>query len=29
MAFYRSLHKGLNPDRPTNLTAVVNLEAGK
>lgn len=26
MAFYRSLHKGLNPDRPTNLTAVVNLE---
>jgi len=27
MAFYRSLHKGLNPDRPTNLTAVVNLEA--
>ena len=27
MAFYRSLHKGLNPDQPTNLTAVVNLEA--
>jgi glucosamine--fructose-6-phosphate aminotransferase (isomerizing) len=26
MAFYRSLHKGLNPDQPTNLTAVVNLE---
>jgi glutamine---fructose-6-phosphate transaminase (isomerizing) len=26
MAFYRSLTKGLNPDRPTNLTAVVKLE---
>jgi len=25
MAFYRSLAKGLNPDRPTNLTAVVKL----
>jgi len=25
MAFYRSLTKGLNPDRPTNLTAVVKL----
>lgn len=26
MAYYRSLAKGLNPDRPTNLTAVVKLE---
>lgn len=26
MAFYRSLAKGLNPDRPTNLTAVVQLD---
>jgi glucosamine--fructose-6-phosphate aminotransferase (isomerizing) len=26
MAFYRSLAKGLNPDRPENLTAVVQLE---
>lgn len=26
MAFYRSVAKGLNPDRPTNLTAVVKLE---
>jgi len=26
MAYYRSLSKGLNPDRPTNLTAVVFLE---
>ncbi len=25
MAFYRSLAKGLNPDCPTNLTAVVKL----
>lgn len=25
MAYYRSLAKGLNPDRPTNLTAVVTL----
>ncbi len=25
MAFYRSLAKGLDPDRPTNLTAVVKL----
>jgi len=25
LAFYRSLAKGLNPDRPTNLTAVVKL----
>lgn len=25
MAFYRSMAKGLNPDRPTNLTAVVKL----
>jgi glucosamine--fructose-6-phosphate aminotransferase (isomerizing) len=27
MAFYRSLVKGLNPDRPNNLEAVVKLEA--
>ncbi len=26
VAFHRSLAKGLNPDRPTNLTAVVKLE---
>jgi glucosamine--fructose-6-phosphate aminotransferase (isomerizing) len=26
LAFYRSLHNGLNPDTPTNLTAVVNLD---
>ena len=26
MAFYRSLSKGLNPDRPNNLTAVVKLD---
>jgi glucosamine--fructose-6-phosphate aminotransferase (isomerizing) len=26
MAFYRSIAKGLNPDRPNNLTAVVKLE---
>jgi glutamine---fructose-6-phosphate transaminase (isomerizing) len=26
MAFYRSLTKGLNPDRPSNLTAVVRLD---
>ena len=26
MAFYRSVKKGLNPDRPTNLTAVVKLD---
>lgn len=26
MAFYRSLAKGLNPDSPTNLTAVVKLD---
>jgi glucosamine--fructose-6-phosphate aminotransferase (isomerizing) len=26
MAYYRSMAKGLNPDRPTNLTAVVVLE---
>jgi glucosamine--fructose-6-phosphate aminotransferase (isomerizing) len=25
MAYYRSLAKGLNPDRPANLTAVVKL----
>jgi len=26
MAFYRSVKKGLNPDRPANLTAVVTLD---
>ena len=26
MAFYRSVSKGLNPDRPNNLTAVVTLD---
>lgn len=26
IAFYRSISKGLNPDRPNNLTAVVKLE---
>jgi glucosamine--fructose-6-phosphate aminotransferase (isomerizing) len=26
MAFYRSIAKGLNPDRPANLTAVVKLD---
>jgi len=26
MAFYRSLAKGLDPDRPNNLTAVVTLD---
>jgi glucosamine--fructose-6-phosphate aminotransferase (isomerizing) len=26
MSFYRSVAKGLNPDRPNNLTAVVKLE---
>jgi len=26
MAYYRSVFKGLNPDRPTNLEAVVRLE---
>jgi len=26
MAFYRSVAKGLNPDRPNNLTAVVKLD---
>ena len=26
MAFYRSVMKGLNPDRPNNLTAVVKLD---
>jgi glutamine---fructose-6-phosphate transaminase (isomerizing) len=26
MAFYRSAAKGLNPDRPNNLTAVVKLD---
>jgi glucosamine--fructose-6-phosphate aminotransferase (isomerizing) len=26
MAFYRSVEKGLNPDRPKNLTAVIKLD---
>jgi glucosamine--fructose-6-phosphate aminotransferase (isomerizing) len=26
MAFYRSLSKGLNPDRPNNLSAVIKLD---
>ena len=26
IAFYRSVAKGLNPDRPANLTAVVKLD---
>jgi glucosamine--fructose-6-phosphate aminotransferase (isomerizing) len=26
LAFYRSLAKGLNPDRPNHLTAVVQLD---
>jgi glutamine---fructose-6-phosphate transaminase (isomerizing) len=26
LAFYRSVRKGLNPDKPTNLTAVVSLD---
>jgi glucosamine--fructose-6-phosphate aminotransferase (isomerizing) len=26
LAFHRSVAKGLNPDRPNNLTAVVKLE---
>ncbi len=26
MAFYRSVAKGMNPDRPNNLTAVVKLD---
>ena len=26
LAFYRSVSKGLNPDSPSNLTAVVNLD---
>ncbi len=26
LAFYRSVSKGLNPDKPINLTAVVNLD---
>lgn len=26
MAFYRSMAKGLNPDRPNNLTAVIKLD---
>jgi glucosamine--fructose-6-phosphate aminotransferase (isomerizing) len=28
MAFYRALHNRLNPDTPTNLTAVVSLDLG-
>jgi glucosamine--fructose-6-phosphate aminotransferase (isomerizing) len=26
MAFYRSLSKGLNPDKPNNLTSVIKLD---
>jgi glucosamine--fructose-6-phosphate aminotransferase (isomerizing) len=26
MSFYRSRAKGLNPDRPNNLTAVIKLD---
>ena len=26
LAFYRSLHNGLNPDKPKNLQSVVELE---
>jgi glutamine---fructose-6-phosphate transaminase (isomerizing) len=26
MAFYRSLAKGLNPDNPRNLSAVIKLD---
>jgi glucosamine--fructose-6-phosphate aminotransferase (isomerizing) len=26
MAFYRAVYKNLNPDRPSNLTAVVHLD---
>lgn len=26
MAYYRSIHKGLNPDKPNNLSAVVKLD---
>jgi len=28
MAFYRAIAKGLNPDQPTNLTAVIKLDVG-
>jgi len=28
LAFSRSIQKGLDPDNPRNLTAVVNLEDG-
>jgi glucosamine--fructose-6-phosphate aminotransferase (isomerizing) len=28
MAFYRSMSKGLDPDNPRNLDAVVHLDAG-
>jgi glucosamine--fructose-6-phosphate aminotransferase (isomerizing) len=28
MAYYRSIAKGLNPDQPNNLSAVVELELG-
>jgi glucosamine--fructose-6-phosphate aminotransferase (isomerizing) len=27
MAYYRAIDKGLNPDRPTNLEAVVRLQS--
>ncbi|MCZ7665987.1 MAG: hypothetical protein M5U34_01455 [Chloroflexi bacterium] len=26
MAYYRAIAKGLNPDRPHNLTAVIELD---
>jgi glucosamine--fructose-6-phosphate aminotransferase (isomerizing) len=26
MAYHRSIAKGLNPDRPNNLTAVIKLD---
>jgi glucosamine--fructose-6-phosphate aminotransferase (isomerizing) len=29
MAYYRSIAKGFNPDKPHNLTAVVKLNLGK
>ena len=29
MAFFRSINKGLNPDQPVNLSAVVKLDLSK
>ncbi len=29
LAFYRSVHKGLNPDQPRHLTAVISLDMNK